>query len=68
MGACRPVGYVPRQTATRDFRRIVAEHLPAFLERIEHDGMSLPAFVAAELAALRRLRARLPAPFVHSVR
>ena len=54
MGACRPVGYVPRQTAASDLRRIVAEHLPAFLERIEHDGAGLPGFVTAELQGLVR--------------
>ena len=54
MGACRPVGYVPRQAATSDLRRIVAEHLPAFVERTEHDGGGLPAFVIAELEGLLR--------------
>lgn len=52
MGACRPVAYVPRQTATSDLRRIVAEHLPVFLERTEHDGVGLPGFVASELSGL----------------
>jgi hypothetical protein len=54
MGACRPVGYVPRQTATSDLRRIVAEPLPAFIERIEHNGAALPRFVTAELQGLLR--------------
>jgi hypothetical protein len=54
MGACRPVGYVPRHTATSDLRRILAEHLPAFLERVEHDGAGLPRFVTAELEGLLR--------------
>jgi hypothetical protein len=54
MGACRPVGYSPRPTATSDLRRIVAEHLPAFVERTEHDGAGLPGFVTAELEGLVR--------------
>jgi hypothetical protein len=54
MGACRPVGYVPRQATTSDLRRIVAEHFPAFIERTEHDGVGLPAFVTAELDGLLR--------------
>ena len=54
MGACRPVGYSPRPTATSDLRRIVAEHLPAFIERTEHDGVGLAAFVTAELEGLLR--------------
>jgi hypothetical protein len=52
MGACCPVGYVPRSTARNDWVRIVAEHLPAFLERVEHDGGTLPAFVTDELQGL----------------
>lgn len=54
MGACRPLGYAPRPTATSDLVGIVAEHLPAFLERLEHDGGALPAFVTDELQGLLR--------------
>jgi hypothetical protein len=54
VGACRPAGYVPRQTAHGELRRIVAERLPAFLERAEHEGAGLPGFVTAELQGLVR--------------
>lgn len=54
MGACRPVGYAPRPTATSDLVRIAAESLPAFLERVEHDGGTLPGFVTDELHGVLR--------------
>lgn len=54
MGACEALGYTPRQTATSDLVGIVAQHLPAFLERVEQDGGTLPAFVIEELQGLLR--------------
>jgi len=53
VGAFCPAGYGPRATPDSDLVRIVDEHLPAFIERIEHDGDCLPGFVLDELEGLR---------------
>jgi hypothetical protein len=54
VGLCRPAGYAPRCTPSSDLVRIVAEHLPAFLEHVEQAGGSLPSFVTDELRGLLR--------------
>jgi hypothetical protein len=43
-----------RATPSSDLVRIVAEHLPSFLERVEQAGGSLPKFVTDELRGLLR--------------
>jgi hypothetical protein len=43
--------YRARTTASCDAVAVVRRHLPAFLERIEQEGGSLPKFVADELEA-----------------
>ena len=52
MADCHGRAYVPRQTQICDALTIVREHLPAFVERLEDAGGTLPDFVARELSAL----------------
>ncbi len=52
MAVCHgQASYVPRGTQDCDAVAVVREHLPAFLERLEQSGGSLPAFVQRKLEA-----------------
>jgi len=46
--------YQPRQTQDQDFLKLVAAHLPGFVERAELADAAVPAFAVDELSAMLR--------------
>jgi len=55
VGACHGRAYAPRQTQACDALAIVREHLPAFVQRVEQAGGSLPSFVTSEWIGEKRM-------------